>query len=166
MTSDPVSFAPASERDGLSDFLDKQRDILIRKIDGLTDEQARLAPTASSLSLLGILKHCGLWERRWFQVIFAGRTFPGDWPETRRPVRVDFEVGAQDTVRQWLAFYGEQVAESRRIVAAAELDARCALAGTTDHNLRWVLLHHIEEVARHAGHADIIRETIDGRTGV
>jgi Protein of unknown function (DUF664) len=50
-------------------------------------------------------------------------------------------------------------------VAASELDAPCALAGMTDHNLRWVLLHHIEEVARHAGHADIIRETIDGSTG-
>jgi hypothetical protein len=161
-----VNYAPASERDSLSDFLDKQRDILIRKIEGLTDEQARQAPTASSLSLLGILKHCGLWERRWFQVVFAGRAFPGDWPETRRPLRVDFEVGPQDTVQHWLAFYRDQVAESRRVVAAAELDARCALPEVTDHNLRWVLLHQIEEVARHAGHADIIRETIDGSTGV
>jgi hypothetical protein len=160
-----VNYAPASERDGLSEFLDKQRDILIRKIQGLTDEQARLAPTASSLSLLGILKHCALWERRWFQVVFAGRTIPGDWPETRRPLRVDFEVGPQDTVQHWLAFYHEQTAESRRIVAGSELDAPCALADAADHNLRWVLLHHIEEVARHAGHADIIRETIDGSTG-
>jgi hypothetical protein len=156
-------YAPASEREGLTRFLDNQRDILVRKIGGLSDQDARMAPTASSLSLLGILKHCALWERRWFQVIFAGRSFPGDWPEVRSPLREDFKVGEDDTVQHWLGFYREQVEESRRIVAAADLDAPCARE--PDRNLRWVLLHHIEEVARHAGHADIIRETIDGSTG-
>jgi Protein of unknown function (DUF664) len=74
-------------------------------------------------------------------------------------------------VQEWLAYYGEQVAESRRIVAGSALDARCAYwpaywrGAVGDRNLRWVLLHHVEEVARHAGHADIIRETIDGSTG-
>jgi uncharacterized damage-inducible protein DinB len=146
-------------------FLDKQRDILVRKIEGLTDDDARSAPTASSLSLLGIVKHCALWERRWFQVIFAGRSVPGDWPAVRSVIRADFEVGADDSVLHWLAFYAEQVQESRRIVASSELDERCALPGMQDRNLRWVLMHHIEEVARHAGQADIIRETIDGSTG-
>jgi Protein of unknown function (DUF664) len=164
MTRAP-DFAPASERAALTAFLDKQRDILVRKIEGVTDEDARLAPTASALSLLGIVKHCALWERRWFQVIFAGRSVPGDWPEVRSRTRADFEVGADDTVQQWLGCYADQVAESRRIVASSELDARCALPGMADRNLRWVLMHHIEEVARHAGHADIIRETIDGSTG-
>jgi hypothetical protein len=157
--------APTSERDALTAFLDKQRDILVRKIEGVTDDDARRAATASSLSLLGIIKHCALWERRWFQVIFAGRTIPGDWPEVRSKIRADFEVGADDSVLEWLGFYADQVEESRRIVASAELDARCALSGMTDRNLRWVLMHHIEEVARHAGHADIIRESIDGSTG-
>jgi hypothetical protein len=159
----PAEPAPASEREGLTQFLDQQRDILVRKIEGLTDQQARLAPTASSLSLLGIVKHCALWERRWFQVIFAGRSFPGDWPEVRSPLREDFKVGDHDTVAHWLGFYQEQVEESRRIVAAADFGAPCARE--PEHNLRWVLLHHIEEVARHAGHADIIRETVDGSTG-
>jgi len=157
--------SPASEREALTAFLDKQRDILVRKIDGVTDDDARSAPTVSSLSLLGIIKHCALWERRWFQVIFAGRSIPGDWPEVRSKIRADFEVAPDDSVLQWLSFYAQQVAESRRIVASAELDARCALPGMEDRNLRWVLMHHIEEVARHAGHADIIRETIDGSTG-
>jgi hypothetical protein len=157
--------APTSERDALTAFLDKQRDVLVRKIDGVTDDDARLAPTASSLSLLGILKHCALWERRWFQVIFARRSVPGDWPDVRSRIRADFEVGADDSVLQWLGFYADQVAESRRIVANSELDARCALPEMDDRNLRWVLMHHLEEVARHAGHADIIRETIDGTTG-
>jgi Protein of unknown function (DUF664) len=156
--------APAAEREGLTGFLDRQRDILVRKVDGVTDQEARTTPTASSLSLLGILKHCALWERRWFQVIFAGRRFPGEWPEARSDWRVeDFRVGADDTVRHWLGYYREQAEESREIVAAADLDAPCAME--PDRNLRWVLLHHIEEVARHAGHADIIRETIDGSTG-
>jgi hypothetical protein len=164
VTSQPER-APASEREALTAFLDKQRDILVRKIEGVTDDDARSAPTASSLSLLGIIKHCALWERRWFQVIFAGRSFPGDWPEVRSKIRADFEVGPEDSVLRWLGFYSEQVTESRRIVADSELDARCALPGMEDRNLRWVLMHHIEEVARHAGQADIIRETIDGSTG-
>jgi hypothetical protein len=163
VTASPIEPAPASEREGLSDFLDRQRDILVRKIEDVTDQDARTAPTVSSLSLLGILKHCALWERRWFQVIFAGRSFPGDWPEVRSPLREDFIVGENDTVQHWLGFYREQVEESRKVVAAADLDAPCAMQ--PDRNLRWVLLHHIEEVARHAGHADIIRETIDGSTG-
>jgi hypothetical protein len=157
--------APASERAALAASLDKQRDILVRKIAGISDDDARSTPTTSSLSLLGIVKHCALWERRWFQVIFSGRRLPGDWPEVRSPLRADFEVGPDDSVQQWLSFYSDQAAESRRIVAGSDLDARCALAGFEDRNLRWVLVHHIEEVARHAGHADIIRETIDGSTG-
>jgi uncharacterized damage-inducible protein DinB len=161
----PTDLAPTSERDALTAFLDRQRDILVRKVEGLTDDEARAAPTVSSLSLLGIIKHCALWERRWFQVIFAGRSFPGDWPEVRSKISTDFEVGPDDTVQYWLRNYKDQVQESRRIVAAADLDARCALPGSEDRNLRWVLLHHIEEVARHAGQADIIRETIDGSTG-
>jgi Protein of unknown function (DUF664) len=164
VTREP-DLAPPSERAALTSFLDKQRDILVRKIDGVTDADARLAPTASSLSLLGIIKHCALWERRWFQVIFAGRSVPGDWPEVRSPIRADFEVGNDDSVPQWLGFYLDQVEESRRIVAGSELEERCALPGMEHRNLRWVLMHHIEEVARHAGHADIIRETIDGSTG-
>jgi hypothetical protein len=160
-----ADLAPTSERDALTAFLDKQRDILVRKVEGVTDDDARRAPTASSLSLLGIIKHCALWERRWFQVIFAGRSSPGDWPEVRSAIRADFVVGPDDSVLHWLGFYADQVAESRRIVASSELDARCALPGMDDRNLRWVLMHHIEEVARHAGHADIIRETIDGSTG-
>jgi hypothetical protein len=161
-----MSNSPATEREGLTDFLDKQRGILVRKIEGLTDDEARSVPTVSSMSLLGMLRHCALWERRWFQVIFAGRTFPGEWPEVKSKGNLaDFEVGPDDTVLYWLAYYQEQVAESRRIVAGSDLDARCARAGAADYNLRCVVLHLIEETARHAGHADILRETIDGSTG-
>jgi uncharacterized damage-inducible protein DinB len=161
-----MNLSPAAEREALTAFLDKQRDILVRKIEGLTDDEARLTPTASSMSLLGMLKHCALWERRWFQVIFAGRSFAGEWPEVKSKGNVaDFEVGPGDTVLSWLAYYHDQVAESRLIAAAADLNTPCAHPGDEDINLRYVVLHMIEEVARHAGHADIIRETIDGSTG-
>jgi uncharacterized damage-inducible protein DinB len=158
--------SPAAEREALTAFLDKQRDALVRKIEGLTDDDARLTPTASSMSLMGMLKHCALWERRWFQVIFAGRSFPGEWPEvTSKGNKADFEVGPDDTVLYWLTYYHDQVAESRRVVDDAELSTQCAHPGDEDLNLRYVVLHMIEETARHAGHADIIRETIDGSTG-
>src|ERR1700728_2690540 len=76
----PQDFAPSTEREAICGFLDLQRAALVRKVEGVADAAARTAPTASSLSLLGLLKHSALWERRWFQVIVAGRTFPGEWP--------------------------------------------------------------------------------------
>jgi hypothetical protein len=108
-----------------------------------------------------------LWERRWFQVIVAGRALPGEWPEVKPSgIDEDFLVGPDDTVKYWTAYYAEQVAISRQIAAGRRLDDACARQDLVDENLRWVLLHLIEETARHAGHADIIRETIDGSRGM
>ncbi|MEU8696581.1 DUF664 domain-containing protein [Streptomyces sp. NPDC048680] len=75
-------------------------------------------------------------------------------------------VSASRTVKHWTAYFEEQAATSREITAGLELDAPCGRADLMDRNLRWVLLHMIEETARHAGHADIIRESIDGSTGI
>ena len=86
-------FATATEREALCGFLDLQRAALIRKVHGAGDADARRAPTASSLSLLGLLKHCALWERRWFQNIVAGRSFPGEFPELEVP---EDEMDAED----------------------------------------------------------------------
>lgn len=119
------------------------------------------------MSLLGILKHATLWERRWFQVVLAGRQIPGEWPEVKSKGMVeDFRVGEEDTVADWLGSYWAEVAISRQITAGMDLDAPCARQDVVDQNLRWVLLHLIEETARHAGHADIIRETLDGSRGL
>ena len=94
---------PDSERQALEGFLDSQREAIIRKIEGLDDATARKAPTASALSLLGIVKHCGLWERRWLQVVVAGQRFPGEWPEGNYTgMAEDFVVGEDDTVEQWV----------------------------------------------------------------
>lgn len=92
------TFSTATERDALCSFLDQARDALIRKVAGLSDQEARASPTVSSLSV--------------------------------------------------------------------DLDARCARTDLVDQNLRWVAMHLIQETARHAGHADIIREAIDGSRGL
>jgi len=157
-----------SEREALCGFLDLQRAALLRKVDGISDSDARKAPTVSSLSLLGLVKHSALWERRWFQVIVAGRALPGEWPESGRAAwrKDDFVVDENDTVDHWVTFYKDQAVVSRQITAATALDAPCARQDLAPRNLRWVLLHLIEETARHAGHADIIRETVDGSRGL
>jgi hypothetical protein len=155
-----------SERAALVNFLDAQRQGLIRKVEGLDDAQARTAPTASSLSLLGLVKHSATWEQRWFGVVIAGREVLDGWPGVRTDPRdADLFVDDTDTVNGWVAAYRNAIAESNAIVADLDLDSRCARDDIIECNVRYVLYHMIEETARHAGHADIIRETIDGTKG-
>ena len=159
--------ALASEREALEKFLDAQREGLIRKVQGLDDATARKAPTASSLSLLGLVKHCAVWERRWFQVVMGGREFPGEWPTVEDvPEDADLMVGEDDTVTGIVAFYRQQIDLSRAVAASMDLDSPCARPDLIECNVRYVLFHMIEETARHAGHADIIRETLDGSRGI
>jgi hypothetical protein len=163
MSADP--FSTATERDALQSYLDQMRDALVRKVTGLSEQDARRASTVSSLSLLAIVKHSAVWERRWFQVVFAGRPAPDGWPAVRGEPDGTFALGDEDTVDSVVADYRAQSAASRDILATADLDARCALSDLVDENLRWVAMHMIQETARHAGHADIIREAIDGSRG-
>lgn len=158
-----------SERETLCEFLDYQRQGLIGRLDGLTDQQVRMTPTVSSLSLLSLVKHSAVWERRWFQVIVAGRRVAGEWPEVPdEPSEAvedpTFELAAGDTVASVVAEYRDEIAAANEILAEADLDGPCA-SDKIDENVRWVAIHMIEETARHAGHADIIRETIDGTRG-
>ena len=158
--------SPGTERAGLSECLDYQREALIDKLQGLSDEQARINATVSSLSLLSLVKHSAIWERRWFQVIVAGRRFPGEWPEAQSAeLDPTFQLTENDTVETVLADYRDQIAASQEILGSFDLDAPCAWPEKAHRNLRWVALPMIEETARHAGHADIIRETIDGTRG-
>ncbi len=162
-----VALTPTSEHDALVNFLDGQRIGLIRKVEDVGDEPARQAPTASSLSLLGLVKHAATWEQRWFQVILAGRESPDRWPEVvPDPRDADLVVRDGDTVTHWITVYREQIETSNAIAASLDLDSLCARTDIVECNLRYVLLHMIEETARHAGHADIIRETLDGSRGI
>jgi hypothetical protein len=157
----PVPFqGPPDELSGLALFLDEQRAALLRKIDGLTDQQAKIRATASQFCLLTLLKHVAFVERRWFQLEVARRDVPGLWPpEDDR----ELEIEPGDTVDSVRALYQRTIDENRAILATiTDLDSLSA----TQLNRRWVLLHLIEEVARHAGHADLIRESIDGTRGL
>lgn len=149
-----------SERATLVEFLDYQREALIRRLEGLTEHQARLTPTASSLSLLSLIRHSAIWERRWFQIIVAGRSFPGEWSDDDT-----FQLTDADNIDTVVADYRTQIAASNEILATIDLDAPCARSDKINQTVRWVTVHLIEETARHAGHADIIRETIDGTRG-
>ena len=157
----PVAFeGPPDELSGLAMFLEEQRAALLRKVDGLTDEQAKQHPTPSSFCLLTLLKHVAFVERRWFQLEIARRDIEGLWPP---PDERELEIEPGDTIASVGAFYEAIIAENREILASVtDLDSRSAATGL---NRRWVLLHLIEELARHAGQADIIRETLDGTTG-
>lgn len=101
-------FALGSEREALAMVLDAQREGLMRKLEGVDDASARRTPTVSSLSLLGLVKHAVTWERRWFQVVVAGRELPDGWPEVRPDPRdADLLVDEDDTVDRWVRAYRE-----------------------------------------------------------
>jgi hypothetical protein len=154
-----------TERAGLREFLDMQREALIDTLQGVSEADARRTATASSLSLLSLVKHSAIWERRWFQIVVAGRRVPNEWPHVL-PAGEDesFQLADADTAEIVIADYRAQIAASQEILERVDLDAPCAWPDIAP-NLRWVAMHMIEETARHAGHADIIRETIDGRRG-
>ena len=157
----PVPFVAApDEKSGITMFLEEQRAALLRKVDGLTEEQARLHPTPSSFSMLTLVKHVAFAERRWFQLEIARRDVPGLWPP---PDDRELRVEEGDTLASVRALYESVIDENRTILA--DVDELDSVSPATGLNRRWVLLHLIEEVARHAGHADIIREAIDGATG-
>ena len=158
----PVPFvAPQTEVEAIGLFLDEQRAALLRKLDGLTDEQATSHPTDSAMCLLTLVKHVAFTERRWVLLEVAHRDIPGLWPP---PDDREWRVEDGDTVESVRALYESIIEENRSIVASltpADLDAVSA----NGINPRWVLFHLIEEVARHAGHADFLREHIDGQRG-
>lgn len=156
----------ATEKDMLTGWLDFCRATILRKIDGLDDADVRLPLVGSGTSLLGILRHLAFAESYWFGQVFAGdperlaRFAPGD------------ELPADDSAERVVACYVEACERSRDIVDAAELDdLACGVVANrrgpaSQFTLRWIVTHMIEETARHNGHADILREQIDGKTGV
>ena len=138
-------------------FVDAQRDALLAKLDGLTFEQATSTPTVSALSVFTIVKHCANVERRWVQAAIGG--VPGLWPAPPGTRDKEFRAEPDDSIESLRAFYAEVVAANRSVIEGiADLGAELP-AGV---DARWVLLHLVEELARHAGQADIVREAIDG----
>lgn len=160
------------EREGLLAFLEQQRQAVRYSAHGLTDAQARVTPTAGSLSIGGLIKHLAATERGWIDMVMR----------RRRPENSDaeayfrnFTLMPDETLAGVLALYREVAEETASAIAQIDdlsqpvpvpkgvpwypqdLDA---------WSVRWVLFHLVEEAARHAGHADIVRESIDGATAM
>jgi len=150
----------------LRQFLDYQRTVVIRKVAGLSDHDASKPMTASGLSILGVIKHLIDVERWWFGICFTGADLPlassDDDPDA------DFRIEPGETVEQIVAAYRAEIDSANRVIAGASLDQHSVRPsrrlGKTI-SMRWILVHMIEETARHAGHADLMRESLDGATG-
>lgn len=152
-----------SERETLEAFLDFQRDTLLWKVSGLTDEQLQKAWTPSGMSLHGLVKHMAYVERNWFQNRFLLRGLPIPWRDG--DPGGDFRIEPGETAASVIAFYRAEIAESKRVLA--DVDSLEAIAKDPErpHSMRTILIHMVEETARHNGHADLMREMTDGATG-
>lgn len=155
----------AGERDQLVQWLDYHRATLMRKCEGLGESQLKLrAVPPSPMSLLGLVRHLTDVEHGWFRTCINGEAVPGPYRSPEQP-DADFDLVAGADVDADMAAYDEQCRRSREIVAAAEsLDIVGERRGQVA-TLRWVMMHMLEEYARHNGHADLLRECIDGATG-
>lgn len=165
-----------TEVETLLGFLDHQRATLAWKCRGLTDEQLRATLHPTAMTLAGMLKHLAYVEDYWFTEVVAERTqAPEPWRDVdwAQDGDWDWTSAAADTGAQLRALWERSVERSRAVVAAElDGDAEAGLAraheawgGAGSVSLRWVLVHLVEEYARHNGHADLLREAVDGETG-
>jgi hypothetical protein len=158
----------ADEREGLLAYLAQQRLVLRLSAHGLTDDQARLAPATSTLTVGGLIKHVASVERSWMAMTLQRerRGSPEDYAE-------NFRLGPDETLAGVLDDYARAAAETDEVIAGiADLGQPVPVPkgvpwfpdDVDAWSVRWVLLHLIQETARHAGHADIVREAVDGAT--
>jgi len=152
------------EKDMLAAFLDYHRATLLHKVAGLSDAELRRSFVPSGTNLLGLVKHLAYVERWWFQAVFAGRDAPFPWSESDPDA--DFRVEPGETAAEIIALYQQESRASREIVRHGSLDDVAKRPDAREpFTLRWIMIHMIEETARHNGHADLLRELIDGATG-
>jgi uncharacterized damage-inducible protein DinB len=153
------------EKSALLAFLEAQRAVVLAILDGLDDDALTKPAGSLGWTPLGMVEHLAHAERHWFQEVVTGSAEPLAWPDentplnTTRPPEIVF------------AFYRDQRARANEIIADTPLDApprgsHPGPIGVEATDLRWIILHMIEETARHAGHLDIARELIDGTTGL
>jgi uncharacterized damage-inducible protein DinB len=150
------------ERSVLLGYLTYFRTVLARKIEGVSDGDARRAACPpSALTLLGLVRHMTDVERWWFRRVVQGEDIPGLFDEDE-----EWRVPPDATVAEALATYWAEIATVDAYLVTADLDGRNRGGEETgSHALRRTITHMIEEYARHCGHADLLRETIDGTTG-
>lgn len=166
----------ADERAGLKEYVAAQQYAFHAIAFGLTDEQARSAPSVSALSIGGLIKHVTNCQRGWMERVAAA---PELTENDKRPMEAqaadyqdEFVMRGDETLAGILAAFDQQNAETIRLIETADLGAAVPIPqhvpwfpkDVPAWSVRWVIFHIIEELARHAGQGDIIRETIDGAT--
>lgn len=159
----------ADEREALLSYLAQQRYVLRLAAYGLSDEQAQSTPTVSALSVGGLVKHVSAVERFWMDVVMQRVKVP----DAGQDYENHFRLGPDETLASVMAGYVEAARETEDILGAvADLGQAVPLPSGVPWfpkdvdawSVRWVVLHLIEETARHAGHADMVREALDGAT--
>lgn len=163
-----------SEIETLRGFLDYHRDTLRRKTDGLGREQLSATLAPSTMTLGGMLKHLAFVEHWWFECVFLGQEYAEPWASVdwKADADWDWHSATEDTPEELRRLFGQACLASDRIVEQALADGGLDRLSERPNrrtgerfSLRWILTHMVEEYARHNGHADLIRESIDGVTG-
>jgi uncharacterized damage-inducible protein DinB len=166
----------ADERSALREYLAYHQSAFFAVSYGLTDEQARMTPTVSELSIGGLVKHAAEMQRNWMARVAAAPDAPPRDPRPFDQIAKDFgdqhTMRADETLDGLLKNLEAENANSLHLVETTDLDAKVPVPqdipwfpkGIKDWSVRWVILHVINELTRHSGHADIIRESIDGAT--
>ena len=153
----------AGELEVLTGFLDFLRATVVNKVAGLNDEKAfEPAVPPSDLSAASVVKHLTGVERFWFSIDFSGADLP--WPWSDEDPHGNFPIAEADTLASIVTDYRHECERSRQAIADSAAGDRARGDGM-NFSLRWALTHMIEETARHCGHLDLLRESIDGQTG-
>ncbi|WIM87506.1 DinB family protein [Candidatus Mycobacterium wuenschmannii] len=166
----------ADERSALREFLAYHQSAFFAVAYGLTDEQARSSPTVSDLSVGGLIKHVTAMQRTWMSRVAAAPDAPRKDPRPFDEIAQDFAdqhvMRPDETLDGLLENFRSENAKSLQLVDTADLEAKVPVPqdipwfpkGIKGWSVRWVILHVINELTRHSGHADIVRESIDGAT--
>ena len=152
-----------AEKAALAEVLDVHRRMIVWKVEGLSREEASKPMVPSGTSLLGVVKHLAYVERRWFQDVLAGQNV--DFPWTEDDPDADWRIEDDDTVEGVIALYDAECDISKQVLADLESLDAIFTYGSRSRSARRILLHMVEEIARHVGHMDIMREQFDGTTG-
>jgi len=158
-----------TERETLVGYLDWYRELMIDKASGLTRDQANTRLMPSTLTLIGLIHHLAYVEHWWFHEFFKGNDALEPWASADWANSPDWELDVASELEpdQAIERYRTAFETSQRIISGTEsLEQLSVMDRNGEHrSLRWILAHMIEETARHAGHADLIRESIDGEVG-
>lgn len=154
------------EKEMLQAFLDSNRQVMIWKSAEMSDEAARTAPFGSDTSMIGLLQHLAIVERSWLQSFFDGQEvdYGYDFDEDQD---AEWHLSGSETLADAVTKYESAITDANAIIDGADLDDLSSKEGREggQYSMRWIMVHMIEETARHAGHADILREHVDGTVG-